>query len=126
MWPDFTEPLWSVARSVRKRVKLHGSVTRVEWINPHAWIHIAVKTGATEEWRVEAAPPGPLLRRGLTKESLSVGTEITVDAYLSKNGLPVAHGLVLSLPGGKTIHISSNTGDGKRVIFGSTPTLQRK
>ena len=59
-----------------KRVKLHGSVTRVEWINPHAWIHIAVKTanGVTEAWRVETATPGLLLRRGLTKESLSVGT----------------------------------------------------
>jgi hypothetical protein len=107
---------------IKKPVTLRGTITRVEWINPHAWIHIAVKAvnGAMEEWRIEAAPPNVLLRRGLTKESLKTGYEIVVVAYPLKNGLLVANGRDLTLPDGKTISLLSTFTDGK-FAFKSKP-----
>jgi hypothetical protein len=107
----------------QKLVKFHGPVTKVEWINPNTWIHVAVKAlnGMMEEWRIEAGTPNVLLLRGLTKESLSIGTEIIVDAYPLKNGLRVAKGRELTLPDGRTISIGSTRSDGK-FVFSSKPT----
>src|SRR4030095_12087400 len=64
-----------------KPVKLKGMVTKMEWINPHAWIHIDVKgaNGQVEKWMIEGGTPNTLLRRGFTKNSLLPGTEIVVD-----------------------------------------------
>ena len=72
----------------QKLVKFHGTVTKVEWINPHTWIHVAVKAlnGTVEEWRIEAGTPNTLLRRGFTKDSLKAGMEVLVDGYQSKDG----------------------------------------
>ena len=70
----------------KKPVKLRGTVTKMEWINPHAWIHIDVKKedgSGVDEWMIEAGTPNTLLRRGFTKDSLKVGTEILVDGYQS-------------------------------------------
>jgi hypothetical protein len=99
-------------------VSFHGTVTEVEWINPHTWIHVAVKAsnGTMEEWRIEAGPPNVLRRRGLTKESLSIGRDIIVGAYPLKNGLLVARGRELTLPDGRTISIGSTSNDGKFVF----------
>ena len=72
----------------RKPVKLEGKVTGMEWINPHAWIHIDVKNpdGTVTNWMVECGSPNIMLRRGFTKRSLEVGTEISVQGYQAKNG----------------------------------------
>src|SRR5215210_6603229 len=69
-------------------VKLTGVVTRMEWVNPHAWIHLDVKKpdGTVESWAVEGGTPNTLLRRGLRKTDLPAGTEITVDGYRAKDG----------------------------------------
>src|SRR5712692_8199620 len=69
-------------------INLRGVVTRVEWINPHTWIHIDVKgpDGAVVEWMIEGGTPNTLFRRGITKNSLPFGTEIIVDGYRAKNG----------------------------------------
>jgi hypothetical protein len=71
-----------------KKIKLQGKVTKMEWINPHTWIHIEVinAEGKPEEWMVEGGTPNVLLRRGFTKNSLEVGTEVIVDGNLAKNG----------------------------------------
>src|SRR5678809_1770747 len=68
----------------KKPVKLRGTVTKMEWINPHAWIHIDVKKpdGTVEEWMIETGTPNTLLRRGLTKESLKEGTETVSYTHL--------------------------------------------
>ena len=65
----------------KKPVKLRGTVTKMEWINPHAWIHIDVKKqdGTVDEWMIEAGTPNTLLRRGFTRDSLKPGTEVLVD-----------------------------------------------
>ena len=68
-------------------VTLHGKVTKVEWINPHAWIHLAVEQedGSSTDWMVEAGTPNTLLRAGLNKNSLPIGSEIVVRGYQSKD-----------------------------------------
>ena len=104
-----------------KPIQLKGTVTRVEWINPHTWIHVAVKDadGKTEEWMIEGGTPNTLLRRGLTKNSLPEGTEIVVDGYRAKNGSNRANGRDVTFPDGRKLFMgSSGTGapkDGRDV-----------
>ena len=100
----------------KKPVKLHGTVTKMEWINPHAWIHVDVKKddGTVEEWMIEAGTPNTLLRRGLTKDSVKAGTEIIVDGYQSKDGSLRANGRDLTLPNGQTLFLGNNPDDQKK------------
>jgi hypothetical protein len=96
-----------------KPVKFEGTVTKMMWVNPHAWIYVDVKKpdGTTEEWMVEAGTPNTLLRRGFTKASLLPGTRILVDGYQSKDGSKRANGRDLTLPDGRTLFIgASDTG----------------
>jgi hypothetical protein len=96
-----------------KPVKFKGTVTRMLWVNPHAWIYVDVKKpdGTSEEWAIETGTPNTLLRRGLTKESLKEGTEIVVDGYQAKDGRRRANGRDLTLPDGRTLFLgSSGTG----------------
>jgi hypothetical protein len=96
-----------------KPIQLKGTVVKVEWINPHTWIHIDVKDadGKTERWMIEGGTPNTLLRRGLTRDSLPEGTEIMVDGYRAKNGSNRANGRdVTFLDGRKLFMGSSGTG----------------
>jgi hypothetical protein len=92
-----------------KPIRFQGTVTKMEWINPHAWIHVAVKKpdGTVEEWMIEAGTPNTLFRRGLTKNSLLPGTEVVVDGYQAKDGALRANGRDLTLPNGKTLLLGS-------------------
>ena len=90
-------------------LQLTGEVTRVEWINPHAWIHIRTAEGA--DWMVEGGTPNTLFRRGFTKDSLQVGTEIMVDGYQAKDGSNKANGRDLTFTDGRKLFMgSSGTG----------------
>jgi hypothetical protein len=94
-------------------VTLKGTVVRMEWINPHSWIHMDVKNddGTVSRWMIEGGTPNTLLRRGFTKESLQSGTEITVEGYRAKNGALRANGRDLVLADGKRLFMgSSGTG----------------
>ena len=96
-----------------KPIQLRGAVVRVEWINPHTWIHIDVKEpdGKIERWMIEGGTPNTLLRRGLTRNSLPAGTEILVDGYRAKNGSNRANGRDLTVPDGRRLFMgSSGTG----------------
>jgi hypothetical protein len=96
-----------------KPVKFTGTVTKMLWVNPHAWIYVDVKKddGTVEEWMIEAGTPNTLLRRGFTKESLQPGTEIVVDGYQAKDGARRANGRDVTLPNGRTLFLgSSDTG----------------
>ena len=100
-------------------VQLKGTVVKVEWINPHTWIHLDVKKGdgSMERWMIEGGTPNTLLRRGLTKNSLPEGTELVVDGYKAKNGSNRANGRDLTFTDGRKLFMgSSGTGaprDGK-------------
>jgi hypothetical protein len=88
-------------------------VTQVRLINPHSWIHVDVKKadGTVENWAIEAGSPNILMRRGITKDTLKVGTKIVVDGYQSKDGSKRANGRDLTLPDGTKLFLgSSGTG----------------
>jgi hypothetical protein len=96
-----------------KPIQLRGTVAKVEWINPHTWIHIDVKDadGKVERWMIEGGTPNTLLRRGLTRASLPEGTEIMVDGYRAKNGSNRANGRDVTFPDGRKLFMgSSGTG----------------
>jgi hypothetical protein len=97
----------------KKPVHLVGVVTKVELINPHAWIHVDVKDsdGKVTSWMVEAGSPNVLLRRGFTKTTVAPGTQVVVDGYQSKDGSMRANGRDITLPDGKKLFLgSSGTG----------------
>jgi len=97
----------------KKPVHLKGTVTKMEWINPHSWIHIDVKKddGTVEHWMVEGGAPNALLRRGWNKNSLPAGTEIIVDGFQAKDGATRANGRDITFPDGKKLFVgSSGTG----------------
>jgi hypothetical protein len=96
-----------------KPVAFTGTVTKVEWINPHAWIHIDVKKadGTRENWAIEAGPPGTLVRAGFDKSALPVGTEIKVTGYQAKDGSLQANGRDLTLADGRQLFIGAQSGD---------------
>ena len=91
----------------------HATVTRMDWINPHVWIHVDVKKpdGKIEKWAIEGGSPNILFRRGFTRTTLAPGTVIVVDGYQAKDGTRRANGRDLTLPDGKKLLLgSSGTG----------------
>ena len=106
-------------------IELSGTVVRMEWVNPHTWIHIDVAQpdGAQERWMIEGGPPTSLLRRGFTKESLLVGTEIYVAGFRAKDGSQKANGRDVTFADGSKLFLgSSGTGAPRD---GRDPTEQR-
>jgi hypothetical protein len=94
-------------------VQLVGTVTKMDWVNPHSWIHIDVKKpdGTVEKWMIEGGTPNTLLRRGLRKTDLPAGIQIKVDGYQAKDGGRRANGRNLTLPDGRALFLgSSGTG----------------
>jgi Family of unknown function (DUF6152) len=92
-----------------KPVTLEGAVSKVEWVNPHSWIHVDVKgsDGKMETWMIEAGTPNVLLRRGFNKTMLAVGAVITVRGFQAKNGALRANGGDLRLPDGRVLLLGS-------------------
>jgi hypothetical protein len=73
-------------------VTLTGTISKVEWVNPHVYLHmdVADQGGKTSKWEVETFPPSTLRRGGLTKETLGLGQKVTVLAFKARNGSPLA------------------------------------
>jgi len=94
----------------KQPITLRGTVTRVEWINPHTWIHIDVKNadGTIVEWMIEGGTPNTLLRNGVDRKSLPAGTEIVVDGYRAKSGLNRANGRDITLADGRKLFLGSS------------------
>jgi hypothetical protein len=112
------EPVWAhhafaAEFDSSKPIKLKGTVTKMEWINPHAWIHIDVKgeDGKVSPWMIEAAAPNSLLRRGFTKNSLLVGTEILIEGYQAKDEAKRANGSIITFTDGRKLFIGSSAGE---------------
>ena len=95
----------------KKRVNLRGTVTKLEWINPHAWIHMDVKgpDGKAVNWDIELGPPNALLKRGWTKTSVPPGKEIIVEGYQARDGANRANGRDVTLPDGTKLFAGSSS-----------------
>jgi len=111
--PALAHHAFSSEFDAKKPVHLEGVVTKVELINPHAWIHIDVRgpDGKVSSWMIEAGSPNVLLRRGLTKNTVMPGTRVVVDGYQAKNGSLRANSRDITLPDGRKLFLgSSGTG----------------
>jgi len=98
-------------------VLLKGKIVRVEWVNPHSWIHMEVTKpdGTKEVWMIEGGSPNSLLRRGVTKESLQVGIEIVVDGYQARDyTLKRANGRNVTYPDGRKLFLASSAPDAEK------------
>ena len=113
-----TAPAWAhhafaAEFDAKKPLKMQGTITEIEWVNPHSWFHVDVKKpdGTVENWAVEAGNPNALFRRGVTKATFPAGTEIVVDGYAAKDGSRRMNGRDLTLPDGRSFFLgSSGTG----------------
>lgn len=110
--PAWAHHAFAAEFDASRPLKLHGTVTEWEMVNPHSWIHVNVKNddGTVVEWMVEAGSPNSLLRLGFTKNSLPPGTELLIEGYQAKDKSNRAVGKNITLP------------DGKRLFLGGTPT----
>jgi Family of unknown function (DUF6152) len=99
-----------------KPIKLRGTVTKMDWINPHSWIHIDVKNadGTVTNWMIECGSPNTLFRRGFTKDSLPSGVEVIVDGYLAKDGGNRANGRDVTFTDGKKLFLGSSNPDAEK------------
>lgn len=98
---------------IDKPIKLTGTLTRMDWVNPHGWIYIDVKDpdGKVVSWAIEAGGPNALLRRGLRKTDFPAGVEVVVDGYRAKSGAPRANGRTVTFKDGRNFFLgASDTG----------------
>ena len=111
--PAWAHHAFAAEFDAKQPVKFRAVVTRMEWTNPHVWIHVDVKQpdGTVEKWSIEAGTPNVLFRRGFTKQALLPGTEIVVDGYRSKDGTRRANGRDITLPDGRTLFLGGSSPD---------------
>jgi hypothetical protein len=103
---------FSAEYSSDQPITLTGTLTRVEWTNPHGWIYLDVKgdDGKVTNWAVEFGAPNALLRRGLRKSDFPTGVELVVKGYRAKNGTPTINGTTVKLPDGRNLFTGSSGG----------------
>jgi len=104
---------FSAEFDVNKPVTLNGAVTRIEWVNPHAFLYLDVKDdqGAVTNWAVELGPPNTLLRAGWTRSALNIGDRLTVSGYSSKDGAKRANARSVQLPDGRSVFAGTSVED---------------
>lgn len=107
--PAWAHHAFAAEFDAKRPVHLEGTLTKVELINPHSWIHLDVTgaDGKVTNWMVEAGSPNVLLRRGFNKNTIAVGTKVVVEGYQSKDGSDRANGRDITLPNGQKLFLGS-------------------
>lgn len=108
--PAFAHHSFAAEFDLDQPIKLEGVITKVEFMNPHSWIHIDVKQddGTVESWAIEGGTPNTLFRMGINQRSLPIGTAIIVDGYRSRDGAHRANGRDITLPDGKKLFLGGS------------------
>ena len=104
---------FSAEFDIEKPITLQGTLTELEWVNPHGWLHMDVvgPDGEVVNWAVEMGNPTALLRRGLRRSDFPPGIEFVVEGYEAKDGTPTANGITITFPDGRNFFAgSSGTG----------------
>lgn len=111
--PAFSHHSFAAEFDGTKPVTLKGTITKVEWVSPHGWVYIDVKgpDGTVVAWAIETAGPNALLRRGVRKTDLPIGSEVVVSGYRAKNGTPTANASTFTVPDGREL-IAGSSGTG--------------
>jgi hypothetical protein len=96
-------------------VKLTGTIVKVEWLNPHVWFYVDVKDeqGKVTTWGFSAAPPGALMRRGITKDALVIGAVVNVEGSRARDGSNNASGRSVTFPDGRNVFTATNEGSAR-------------
>jgi hypothetical protein len=124
--PVFAHHSFAAEFDTKKPITLKGVVTKVEWMNPHAWFYIDVTddNGKVEHWQCETGAPIELLRRGWRKNNLKVGDQVTVEAFRAKDATNTVSARVVTLPDGRKVFSGSATDEGPKQDA-PTPTTSR-
>ena len=107
--PGYSHHSFAQEFDIARPVELHGTVIKVELINPHSWIHIEVtaKDGTKETWMIEGGSPNQLVRKGFTKNSIPIGAELLVSGYQARDGSKKAVGRTVKLADGRSLFFES-------------------
>src|SRR5687767_14526193 len=111
--PTAAHHAFSAEFDANRPVALEGAVTKVDWVNPHAWLYIDVveSDGTKANWAIELAAPNGLIRRGFNRDSVPIGTKVIVKGFQAKDGGKRANGSGVTFPDGRRVFVgSSGTG----------------
>lgn len=108
--PAYAHHSFSAVFDATKPVAVMGTIVRVEWMNPHIWFYVEVTEpdGGVTEWGFSAAPPGVLMRRGITKDVLRIGSVVNVEGFRARDGSNNASGGSVTLPDGRNVFTASS------------------
>lgn len=111
--PALAHHAFSAEFDQAKPLKVSGEISKVEWVNPHAWIFINAKEpdGKTTAWRFEMGAPNALLRAGWSKSDIKVGTPVTISGFQARSGGPVGNAFQVRLPDGRDLFAASSLKD---------------